>query len=224
MSNVALIIEANHFLRDQLKGPNFKWLDPEDEDLTTDLIPDLPAKSIVLDLSVASSDEKRSLYELLSDLGHHVYADLSTVWGDAFIEEFRCLKGALATCYPSPKKTYEAWARTPKDQAQLQELLGSAFNLKFVARPGLGFTFPRVLAQLVNEAYFSLEDQLASENDIDQAMRFGVSYPLGPFEWSAHEVSTRGTLHLLDELFAVTGEPRYRASLALRRAFLKRNT
>ena len=37
---------------------------------------------------------------------------------------------------------------------------------------------------IINEAYFALQENIASENDIDRAMMFGVNYPNGPFNWS----------------------------------------
>jgi 3-hydroxybutyryl-CoA dehydrogenase len=46
---------------------------------------------------------------------------------------------------------------------------------------------PRVLAwisaQIVNEASFALAEGVASEADIDTAMRLGLNWPIGPLEW-----------------------------------------
>jgi 3-hydroxybutyryl-CoA dehydrogenase len=50
----------------------------------------------------------------------------------------------------------------------------------------------RVILAIVNEAYRALGDGVASEDDIDQAMRLGANHPFGPFEWTRrtglHEV------------------------------------
>jgi 3-hydroxybutyryl-CoA dehydrogenase len=50
----------------------------------------------------------------------------------------------------------------------------------------------RVILAIVNEAYRALGEEVASETDIDRAMRLGASHPFGPFEWSRrtgiHEV------------------------------------
>jgi len=50
----------------------------------------------------------------------------------------------------------------------------------------------RVTLAIVNEAYRALGDGVASEEDIDQAMRLGANHPFGPFEWTRrnglHEV------------------------------------
>jgi 3-hydroxybutyryl-CoA dehydrogenase len=50
----------------------------------------------------------------------------------------------------------------------------------------------RVTLAIVNEAYRALGDGVATEDDIDQAMRLGANHPFGPFEWTRrtglHEV------------------------------------
>ena len=50
----------------------------------------------------------------------------------------------------------------------------------------------RVILAIVNEAYRAAGDGVASEADIDRAMRLGASHPFGPFEWArrtgVHEV------------------------------------
>jgi 3-hydroxybutyryl-CoA dehydrogenase len=43
---------------------------------------------------------------------------------------------------------------------------------------------PRIIAMIVNEAYFGLEDNISTKNEIDIAMKLGTNYPYGPFEWS----------------------------------------
>jgi 3-hydroxybutyryl-CoA dehydrogenase len=51
----------------------------------------------------------------------------------------------------------------------------------------------RVVLAIVNEAYRALGDGVASESDIDRAMRLGANHPFGPFEWArrtgVHEVT-----------------------------------
>ncbi len=47
-----------------------------------------------------------------------------------------------------------------------------------------GFIVPRVIASIINEAYFTLEQQVSTREEIDTAMKLGTNYPYGPFEWS----------------------------------------
>lgn len=47
----------------------------------------------------------------------------------------------------------------------------------------VGFIAARVIAMIINEAYFALGDEVSSKTDIDTAMKLGTNYPYGPFEW-----------------------------------------
>ena len=45
-----------------------------------------------------------------------------------------------------------------------------------------GFLVNRILRALVNEAYYCLENGVASHADIDKAVELGLNHPLGPFK------------------------------------------
>jgi len=47
-----------------------------------------------------------------------------------------------------------------------------------------GFISPRVVAAIINEAYFGLGQDVSTKEEIDTAMKLGTNYPYGPFEWS----------------------------------------
>lgn len=47
-----------------------------------------------------------------------------------------------------------------------------------------GMIAARVLAMIINEAYFGLGDGISTKADIDTAMKLGTNYPYGPFEWA----------------------------------------
>ena len=46
-----------------------------------------------------------------------------------------------------------------------------------------GFVSPRIVAMVINEAFFTLEAGTATKEEIDIAMKLGTGYPFGPFEW-----------------------------------------
>ena len=46
-----------------------------------------------------------------------------------------------------------------------------------------GFVSARIIAMIINEAYFALDEEVSSKKDIDTAMKLGTNYPYGPFEW-----------------------------------------
>lgn len=62
-----------------------------------------------------------------------------------------------------------------------------------------GFISARVVAAIINEAYFSLEEGVSTKEDIDIAMKSGTNYPYGPFEW-AEKIGLKNILALLTEL------------------------
>jgi 3-hydroxybutyryl-CoA dehydrogenase reduced Rossmann-fold domain/3-hydroxyacyl-CoA dehydrogenase, C-terminal domain len=83
--------------------------------------------------------------------------------------------------------------------------------------PGLIVT--RTVAMLANLAADALASRVASEADIDTAMRLGVNYPLGPLAW-AREWGTGTILSVLDSLENWYRDGHYRASPLLRRTAL----
>jgi 3-hydroxybutyryl-CoA dehydrogenase len=50
--------------------------------------------------------------------------------------------------------------------------------------PEPGFIAPRIIAAIINEAFFALEDGVSTKENIDIAMKLGTNYPYGPFEWA----------------------------------------
>jgi 3-hydroxybutyryl-CoA dehydrogenase len=75
-----------------------------------------------------------------------------------------------------------------------------------------GFVTPRVISMIINEAYFTLEEGVSSEADIDTAMKLGTNYPYGPFEW-AEKIGRQNVRNLLLKL-SIT-HSRYRPSSLL---------
>ena len=47
-----------------------------------------------------------------------------------------------------------------------------------------GFIAAKIIAMIINEAYFSLGEKVSSKAEIDIAMKLGTNYPYGPFEWA----------------------------------------
>ena len=76
--------------------------------------------------------------------------------------------------------------------------------------------FDRVIVMLINEAADTLFLNIASANDIDNAMTKGVNYPKGLLAW-ADELGINWCVEKLDELYNEYHEDRYRCSPILRR-------
>jgi 3-hydroxybutyryl-CoA dehydrogenase len=75
-----------------------------------------------------------------------------------------------------------------------------ALQWKFQTVPDVpGMIAARVIAMIVNEAYFGLGDGISSKKDIDTAMKLGTNYPYGPFEWS-EKIGLKKIVSLLGKL------------------------
>jgi 3-hydroxybutyryl-CoA dehydrogenase len=73
----------------------------------------------------------------------------------------------------------------------------------------------RIVAQLLNEASFAVEQGVATADDVDAAMQLGFGYRTGPIA-RLEEVGPRWVLDVLDGLRSETGDERYRAAPGLR--------
>jgi 3-hydroxybutyryl-CoA dehydrogenase len=79
-----------------------------------------------------------------------------------------------------------------------------------------GFISARVVSMIINEAYFALQENVSTKEEIDIAMRLGTNYPYGPFEWSK-KIGLKNIAPLLNELSKT--EKRYQpADLLLKEA------
>ncbi|SHM29006.1 3-hydroxyacyl-CoA dehydrogenase [Roseovarius pacificus] len=105
----------------------------------------------------------------------------------------------------------EATARSFEATMQQQGIVAT----KVPDWPGL--VTMRTVAMLANEAFEAVMQGVATEAEIDAAMRYGVNYPKGPMAW-ARETGLPHVLSVLDNLKQATGDPRYRASFLLRRS------
>ena len=62
-----------------------------------------------------------------------------------------------------------------------------------------GFITARVIAMIINEAWFALEEGVSTKEEIDTAMKLGTNYPYGPFEWG-NQIGLKNIYALLDKL------------------------
>ncbi len=68
-----------------------------------------------------------------------------------------------------------------------------------------GFITSRINAMIGNEAFYMLQEGLASAEDIDKALKLGLNHPMGPFEL-VDLVGLDTRLHILEYLHQSLGE------------------
>ncbi|UCC61196.1 MAG: 3-hydroxybutyryl-CoA dehydrogenase [Dehalococcoidia bacterium] len=78
-----------------------------------------------------------------------------------------------------------------------------------------GFATSRLIGVLQNEAIHAFAEGIASAEDIDKGMRLGMNHPMGPLQL-ADFVGLDTILHVMENLHAEYGDPKYRPPLLLR--------
>ncbi|QOD13859.1 3-hydroxyacyl-CoA dehydrogenase [Psychrobacter sp. 28M-43] len=79
-----------------------------------------------------------------------------------------------------------------------------------------GFVAQRVVAMVINLGCDIAMQGIASPEDIDNAVKLGLGYPYGPISWGDHLGASR-VLLILERIYGLTGDPRYRPSPWLQR-------
>jgi len=74
-----------------------------------------------------------------------------------------------------------------------------------VIRESPGFVTSRINAMIGNEAFYMLQEGVASAEDIDKALKLGLNHPMGPFEL-VDLVGLDTRLHILEYLHKTLGE------------------
>jgi len=106
-------------------------------------------------------------------------------------------------------------AAGPLPLQQKAEELFSLFNKKVDWVADItGFISLRVVASIINEAYFALDEKVSTKEEIDTAMKLGTNYPYGPFEWS-EKIGLKNVCQLLEKLS--TEKERYKPSTLLKK-------
>ena len=121
-----------------------------------------------------------------------------------------------STCKEINKKNYvriNAWpafinrtiievACINEQYKQQAEKILTALNWKFIWTPDdYGFIAARIIATIINEAHYALEENVSTKEQIDIAMKLGTNYPYGPFEWS-EKIGIEKIYLLLEKLSA----------------------
>jgi 3-hydroxybutyryl-CoA dehydrogenase len=81
-----------------------------------------------------------------------------------------------------------------------------------------GMISARIVADIINEAWYTWEEKVSSKEEIDTAMRLGTNYPMGPFEWG-ERIGLEHVAHLLWSLSKI--DDRYTPAKSLQ-AYLTR--
>lgn len=93
----------------------------------------------------------------------------------------------------------ENWEIAGEASKNINELLSIIGKKPLKVPPIPGMVSPRVIAMMINEAWFALAENVSSKTDIDTAMKLGTNYPYGPFEWG-ERIGLKNIYRLLKQL------------------------
>ncbi|WP_146895753.1 3-hydroxyacyl-CoA dehydrogenase family protein [Adhaeribacter aerolatus] len=106
------------------------------------------------------------------------------------------------------------------DKPILQEICAQLGTEYLTVDDRVGMVTPRVLAMIINEAFYTLQENTATTANIDFAMKLGTNYPYGPFEWT-EKIGLGNIYKLLEALYADTHDERYKICPLLKKKYLQ---
>ncbi len=189
-----------------------------------------PSKSIdfALELTNLSADAKRkNLVEISSKAGQKTTILTSAVTV-TLAEQSTWVKsphrlvglGALPSLLQgSLVELTQCSATDQKHLAEAKSFVEKLGKQHSVVGDSIGMVMPRILCCLANEAFFALQENVASGREIDIAMKLGTNYPHGPVEWSKR-IGIQQVHAVMDALWGAFKEERYRPAPLLRQSAL----
>jgi 3-hydroxybutyryl-CoA dehydrogenase len=184
-----------------------------------------PTSQFVIDTENGSDDKKRAVMQRLdaslqaSGIIVSSCLRFSTTLMASWVKKPERVVG-FATFYPLKDRKLVELApglRTvEKSVEQTDQLFKNLGKETVRVKDAPGLTFPRILSLIINEAARSLEEGVASAEEIDIAMRLGVNYPQGPLRW-ADQIGLDEVLAVLEGLQRETGDDRYRPATLLKK-------
>ncbi|WP_367106890.1 3-hydroxyacyl-CoA dehydrogenase [uncultured Psychrobacter sp.] len=136
--------------------------------------------------------------DMLTDLSKHRTLMPSIVTEDKFVAQ-----------------AYALFGRNNKFGNSLNEGSDGAVDATLITE-STGFVAQRVVAMVINLGCDMAMQGIATPEDIDNAVKLGLGYPYGPILWG-DELGAERILLILERIYGLTGDPRYRPSPWLQR-------
>jgi 3-hydroxybutyryl-CoA dehydrogenase len=117
------------------------------------------------------------------------------------------------------REILEVCLRNPEDATLLRSLCDQLKTSYQVVEDRVGLVTPRIVCMVINEAYYAAQENTATRDDIDLAMKLGTNYPYGPFEW-AQRIGIKHVYELIEALYDDTRDERYKICPLLKKEYL----
>lgn len=211
-----ILVIGNNLNWDELKqkfGPEHKYLFGELEEDIKEL---MKSADVVFDFH----PEKSSIKARYSNFSNAVFLNTSLISLSELIDQSDFLQRdaffgfcGLPTFVNRP--VLEASVSARKNVLQLENICSQLVTDFVCVEDRVGLVTPRVICMIINEAYCTLEEGIATKEDIDLAMKLGTNYPWGPFEWTKR-IGIKQAIELLDAVYNDTQDNRYKVCVSLR--------
>jgi 3-hydroxybutyryl-CoA dehydrogenase len=181
----------------------------EDEETLGEIAPET---TIVFDVGDGASDRADVIEALDAQLPPE-----TAIFVDAYATDLRALAkrlnhperivgyGILSTLEHQRTVEIVDADETSDDTLELaQELFESMGCGVVLVEDRAGLFLGRTVGSIVNEAVYAVQDEIATPQDVDLAMRLGTNYPRGPIEWG-QEIGGDRIARILQRLAAQDG-------------------
>ncbi|MBP6673632.1 MAG: hypothetical protein KA247_10805 [Bacteroidetes bacterium] len=184
------------------------------------------AKKITMafELTIAGSDDKRKNLEALTDALPENVPIITNAVSVTVLSQTHMMKhrhrfvgiSAFPTLLANPLVELSPSLHTSKEIADsVKALFESVKKETAMVQDSVGMVMPRILCQIINEALFTVQNDVATPKEIDEAMKHGTNYPQGPIAWG-ESIGFRNVVTVLDALYHHYHEERYKVAPLLR--------
>jgi 3-hydroxybutyryl-CoA dehydrogenase len=167
----------------------------------------LKSETIVFDFEISEQPNQIAIYQSFSGI---VFLDASRKALTHRVDEARAtFFGFCGLPTFLNREILEVSISNLLDRTILLEVCEKLNTKLVVVKDQVGLITARVICMIINEAYFAIQENIASRADIDLAMRLGTNYPFGPFEW-CEKIGIRNVYDLLTAVYESTKDERYK--------------
>jgi 3-hydroxybutyryl-CoA dehydrogenase len=117
------------------------------------------------------------------------------------------------------RELLEVSLRPEADSDELKRICKNLNTDYVIVDDRVGLVTPRVICMIINEAYYTVQEDTATREDIDIAMKLGTNYPYGPFEWCG-KIGIQSIYKLLEAVYEDTEDERYKICPLLKEEYL----
>ena len=75
------------------------------------------------------------------------------------------------------------WEVTTNYPEEFKNIFASLNREALFVNDEPGLISARIVSRIINEAFYALNEEVSTKEEIDLAMKNGTNYPFGPFEW-----------------------------------------